>query len=474
MLRTSFLAIERPLGEAELTLVRADQKLAGLDLDKLVFDREQDLGKLEKRLAVMAEDLQYFYRLRNTLENAPRTEDDQAVLRDLYEELEPLEEEMRQLKGARDVLKEKMVALHKMKEASAKHSPNKKEAKKLIERTDELDQEIASVLGHLSEVERRWGKLSGAVAKIELEMKHDDTRDGLNEMSTGLKEMETELVEMKEFVSHHPSTEEQKLAAEEIAGGLPKAEMELGEMRVERDRLKKELDGVRESVKKYPKPRTFEEAKWTYVRIKEIDRDLTFLERGRLDPWRKNFEQLQKARLAANKAKAPPMKKYVAQKKDPVDKLLADFMNTTGCQVPIRRLGNGYYFFGSKKIYAKIMNGKLVIRVGGGYMSIEEFVHHYAQQELNRQEQLAFAKDVADTTKGQGEGRRQTVMGIQQAKKSLAARRSMRVPAGEEHKVEGASDLESMLRDIERKGATQSPGRHGSGYKTIKLPGKHR
>ena len=38
--------------------------------------------------------------------------------------------------------------------------------------------------------------------------------------------------------------------------------------------------------------------------------------------------------------------------------------------------------FGTKKIYAKIMNGKLVIRVGGGYMNIEEFIKTYADQEL--------------------------------------------------------------------------------------------
>jgi hypothetical protein len=52
--------------------------------------------------------------------------------------------------------------------------------------------------------------------------------------------------------------------------------------------------------------------------------------------------------------------------------------------VPIKRLGNGYYYFGTRKIFAKIMNGKLVIRVGGGYMVIEEFIANYADQELAR------------------------------------------------------------------------------------------
>jgi hypothetical protein len=54
------------------------------------------------------------------------------------------------------------------------------------------------------------------------------------------------------------------------------------------------------------------------------------------------------------------------------------------CQVPIKRLGNGYYNFGTRRIFAKIMNGKLVIRVGGGYMVIEEFIANYADQELAR------------------------------------------------------------------------------------------
>jgi hypothetical protein len=50
--------------------------------------------------------------------------------------------------------------------------------------------------------------------------------------------------------------------------------------------------------------------------------------------------------------------------------------------VPIRKVGNGFYLFGTKKIYAKILNGKLVIRVGGGFMIIEEFIATYADAEM--------------------------------------------------------------------------------------------
>jgi hypothetical protein len=59
---------------------------------------------------------------------------------------------------------------------------------------------------------------------------------------------------------------------------------------------------------------------------------------------------------------------------DLVDKMLAEALAKLNCSLIISRLGGGYYMFGSKKIYCKIINGKLVVRVGGGYMGIEEFI----------------------------------------------------------------------------------------------------
>lgn len=77
----------------------------------------------------------------------------------------------------------------------------------------------------------------------------------------------------------------------------------------------------------------------------------------------------------------PPIEKkkefYRAIKGDLVDELIAKFINQMKCPVPIKRLGDGYYIFGTKKIFARIMNQKLVIRVGGGYMVIDEFIATY-------------------------------------------------------------------------------------------------
>ena len=71
-------------------------------------------------------------------------------------------------------------------------------------------------------------------------------------------------------------------------------------------------------------------------------------------------------------------------KGDVLDQMLSHYVNQANCPVPIRKIGNGFYLFGTKKIYAKILNGKLVIRVGGGFMIIEEFIATYADSEMNK------------------------------------------------------------------------------------------
>ena len=65
-------------------------------------------------------------------------------------------------------------------------------------------------------------------------------------------------------------------------------------------------------------------------------------------------------------------------------------MNRTK-NIPIQfiRIGEGQYTFGTKKLAVKILNGKIVIRVGGGYLRIEEFLRLYTFSELAKLGQIA-------------------------------------------------------------------------------------
>jgi hypothetical protein len=73
---------------------------------------------------------------------------------------------------------------------------------------------------------------------------------------------------------------------------------------------------------------------------------------------------------------------YKAVKGDAVDELWAYHLNQHQLALKVTRLGPGSYMFGTRKIFAKIINGKLVIRVGGGYMSADEFITQYGQMEM--------------------------------------------------------------------------------------------
>jgi len=45
--------------------------------------------------------------------------------------------------------------------------------------------------------------------------------------------------------------------------------------------------------------------------------------------------------------------------------------------------------FGSKKIFAKIIQSKLVVRVGGGHMDIDEFIEKNGLVEVSRLKRLS-------------------------------------------------------------------------------------
>jgi hypothetical protein len=82
--------------------------------------------------------------------------------------------------------------------------------------------------------------------------------------------------------------------------------------------------------------------------------------------------------------KPEPRKWYIPVKGDPIDEMMAKHLNECPYYVPVKRMAEGQYMYGSKKIFAKIMNGKLIIRVGGGYMLIDEFLKNYAEQERDK------------------------------------------------------------------------------------------
>ena len=69
---------------------------------------------------------------------------------------------------------------------------------------------------------------------------------------------------------------------------------------------------------------------------------------------------------------------YVPIKDDPIDMKMAEFINNFPdrhrLKIMFMRESEGVYEFGSKRVNVRIEKGRIKIRVGGGYLSIDEFI----------------------------------------------------------------------------------------------------
>ena len=83
---------------------------------------------------------------------------------------------------------------------------------------------------------------------------------------------------------------------------------------------------------------------------------------------------------------ANKMQFYVPVKTDPVDSTLAEYINTypdkKKLKIMFMRESEGVYQFGSRRVMVKVERGKIMIKVGGGYLSIDEFLQQYTPAEL--------------------------------------------------------------------------------------------
>ena len=80
---------------------------------------------------------------------------------------------------------------------------------------------------------------------------------------------------------------------------------------------------------------------------------------------------------------------YIGHRHDKIDTALADFINLwperQEMKIMFIRESEGVYQFGQKKIHIKVERGnQILVRVGGGYMHIDEFIRQYTPEEVEK------------------------------------------------------------------------------------------
>jgi hypothetical protein len=71
--------------------------------------------------------------------------------------------------------------------------------------------------------------------------------------------------------------------------------------------------------------------------------------------------------------------------------MLYEFQQKKNTGLNIIKVDDTHYIIGTKKVSAKITNNILLIRVGGGFMDIDNFFKNYGEQELAKQRRMEAA-----------------------------------------------------------------------------------
>jgi len=81
---------------------------------------------------------------------------------------------------------------------------------------------------------------------------------------------------------------------------------------------------------------------------------------------------------------------YIPVRDDSIDRRLAEFINNyperAKLKIMFMRESEGVYQFGTKRVAVKVEKNAIKIRVGGGYLSIDEFLDQYTPVELEKLE----------------------------------------------------------------------------------------
>ena len=80
---------------------------------------------------------------------------------------------------------------------------------------------------------------------------------------------------------------------------------------------------------------------------------------------------------------------YIGHNYDRIDQNLAMYLNSfpekEKMQILFLRESEGVYQFGQKRVYMKIEKGNQIkVRVGGGFMHINDFIEQYTDEEVER------------------------------------------------------------------------------------------
>lgn len=213
----------------------------------------------------------------------------------------------------------------------------------------------------ISELEKKVVELERDSDQLKIDAKNNRNLDvELENKETRIQQQEDEVDRFREQIEEL----NQRLIREGggDAGGLdPEDEREIETLRSQLNQINRSLDSAKRT-----------------TNVRDLER-----KQRTLQDKEEYIQQLMLQIESEPVSSSAVVKRSQSPKGDSVDTQLHEYLEKLNCEVPVTKLGDGYYLFGTRKIYMKLQNGRLVVRVGGGYMFISEFLETYTDSELN-------------------------------------------------------------------------------------------
>lgn len=344
--RNDYISAEKKHND---TLVSLADKIKNLD------ENLNRLGGQKKKL------MEENSRLNNTIsELKVQLTQEKSNNADLQHELDVLGQQLKLTQGSVELLK----GIQDQRDSILKDLNKMKEINnQLVGQLDSLEKEVTEKSRDNEATERKnRDELLRANRKVR---EHEDL---INELKNKVGGFRKDNLELK----NHIITLEQLLCVkEDVYSQLQTTTERLNARQTDCDSLRSQLDGNSKVIESLS-DKVFETEK-CLIYLKNIVAD------------KEDYVSNLKKMILEMKDKASV---YIPITDDIVDRRLADFINASNDPNKLTKLfireRDGVYQFGSKRIYIKMENDKVFIRVGGGFLTLEEFLRTHIPAELER------------------------------------------------------------------------------------------
>ncbi|KAL6075443.1 A-kinase anchor protein 17A [Balamuthia mandrillaris] len=227
-----------------------------------------------------------------------------------------------------------------------------------------------------------------------LERAEKEKRDQQLQKLKEERERETATAEEQAILNQKMSERERELLRErelelEEKREKAKRQREKERKRIEKERRRQERLRLRAGTASA----TSDSENYTSMSEDERLQDLLWYPSGEEDRYDSEDDRVRRLLMADSEAGGPPSIVYQPVTSDPVDVKLGELLKELGfvkevLAIPpnFERLSTGSYQFGAKKIRVELQGGtnRLMVRVGGGWMSFLDFVKKHGEMECKK------------------------------------------------------------------------------------------